>query len=465
MLKVQGSSKRYEQALEVLHGALEFGIHPSLDGITALAGRLGSPHNDYACIQVGGTNGKTSTARLIAALLTAHGHKTGLYTSPELVYYEERVEIDGAVIARDDFATAVLDAHEAAEGLVAEGVVEAVTEFELLTAAGLALFSRHGVRTAVLEVGLGGRWDATSVVRPAVAVVSGIGLDHTAILGDTLELVAREKAAIIRQGTHAVLGPGTADTRSVFLDRIHEVGAEARVVDEGSVGAPTANEPHGSVRFVRDLCPDGFMLDVETPLASYRQLDFSGPGYQAANIATAIAAAEVALGGPLDHAATQQALASVRTPGRFELLRDDPLLVIDASHNPQSASVLADELIRKYGTPVPAVLLLGILADKDADGIIDALTPLFSEIAVTCSQSPRAISPDELAARVAQRAGISTAVYSSAALALKELTQAGKPVIATGSITIAGEVKRAFLSPPASEAKRGSDAAGDVACG
>lgn len=177
----------YREALEALQGALKFGINPGLGPIERMCAALGDPQGAYRCVQVAGTNGKSSTSRMTAALLRSQGIKTALYTSPELVRYPERMEIDGRVVSDGQFASAV----EAALGAAAACSIEA-TEFELLTAGALWLFAQEGVEAAVLECGLGGRWDATSVCTPQVAVITGIALDHTHILGDTLEAIAAE---------------------------------------------------------------------------------------------------------------------------------------------------------------------------------------------------------------------------------------------------------------------------------
>ncbi|MDR2587572.1 MAG: bifunctional folylpolyglutamate synthase/dihydrofolate synthase, partial [Coriobacteriales bacterium] len=291
-----------------------------------------------------------------------------------------------------------------------------VTEFELLTAAALWLFAEEQVDFAVLEVGLGGRWDATSVVEPKVAVITGIGLDHTAILGDTLEQIASEKAAIIKQGSVPVLGPGTAAVREVFLARCREVGVAPLIVDR-----PPDNRPEGPERF---------------------------PRYQEQNIACALAATTAALGYEPETAHIQQALSSLSIPGRFELIRSTPPLLIDASHNPQSARVLAEALVERYGQDEATgllntfdTLLLGILRDKDAAGIIEALSPLFAHVAVTQSPSSRAIPAAELAEMVVHVSGHKPEVYTSVSEALVSLTARATSVVATGSITLAGAVK------------------------
>ncbi len=431
--------REYERACATLREALRFGMDLSLEPIERMCAAMGDPQKSYACLQVAGTNGKTSTARMTAALVQACAGtrgcaggegdvaarvpsagtraatdapaKIGLYTSPGLTCYNERMEIfeGGAGHARAISDGAFAEAIDAA---VAAGEKAGVvpTEFELLTAAALWWFAEEGVDAAVLECGLGGRWDATSVVEPAVSVLTGVGLDHTRILGDTLEQIAGEKAAIIKPGSTAVLAPGLP-CRAHLVRRAREVGAS--VVDA-----------------------DPADLDL---LADPRAIS-SFPSYQRPNIATALKAAEAFFGERI--AACPQAsrvLSALFVPGRFECLRKDPLLIIDAAHNPQSAAVLAKEAAARFEPPMPA-LLLGILADKDAAGIVHALAPLFSDIVVTRSSSPRALDPHDLAALVAAETGHAPACAPDIESALSML--AGTPLLATGSITVAGEVKR-----------------------
>lgn len=411
----------YNDAVSALTHALAFGIDPSLEPVRSMCSALGDPQHAFKCMQVAGSNGKTSTSRMIAALMNACGHKTGLYTSPHLVKYPERIEIGGIVVDDRFFAQAVSRAYDAAQDCGIEA-----TEFELLTVAALWLFAHERVEWAVLECGLGGRWDATSVVDPQVAVVTGVALEHTAVLGDTLEEIAAEKAAIIKPGGQAVLAYGLP-AAEVFEARAREVGAPFTYAD------PNAAAPY------------------EDELAHL-------PGYQRMNFATALLAVTRAFDAEPLPETVRAALSAFSVPGRFETLREEPLLVVDAAHNPQSAQVLALELKRRFAIsrravpvteaesqigkpPIPA-LLLGVLADKDVRGVVEALCPLFDTTVVTESPSPRAISAPQLARIVREVTGRDPQVAASVreALALLE----NEPVVATGSITIAGEVKRLF---------------------
>lgn len=436
----------YDEAVAALRSALKFGVNPSLDGIVALCEALGRPQDAMAIVQVAGTNGKTSTARFTAALLQAQGLKTALYTSPELERYPERIEVDGSVIDDAGFARAVGAAVDTASALHAShhGDPGPVTEFELLTAAALWHFRECGVEIAVLEVGMGGRWDATSVAAPSVAVITGVGLDHTHILGDTIEQIAAEKAAIVRPGSSAVLGPSTAVVESIFVSRAEHVGTHPWAVREAGEPSPVAEEltVRYSVKHRPDALGDMLAMDVSGVHASYESLRCALPAYQAPNVATAIAAAEAALGRALDPESVGVALRDVRVPGRFEVVSAEPLLVVDAAHNPQAAAVLAATVADVWPQPSNRpTLVLGILADKDSRGIVEALAPLFERIVVTASRSPRSMAPEALSDVVAAVTGRVPQTENSVAEAIDALFAHGRSILATGSITVAGEAR------------------------
>ena len=396
-------SMTYDDAVATLEDALKFGMDPSLEPIRAMCAAMGDPQKRYRCVQVAGTNGKSSTTRMIAVLLHAQGLRVGLYVSPHLIKYPERIEIDGRVVSDEDFARGIEVALDAA----ARACVQA-TEFELLTAAALWLFAREDVDWAVLECGLGGRWDATSVVDPQVAVITGVALEHTAILGDTIEKIAGEKAAIIKPGSHAIFAHDLA-AQGVFERQAQDVGT-----------------PYSYAK-------------LDATRAFDDELAYM-PAYQRSNLATALAAVTVALGHAPSPESASIALGGLVIPGRFEILRHDPLVIVDAAHNPQSAHVLAGELRRLFdGDAAIPTLLLGVLDDKDARGIIRELCPLFDRIVVTASSSTRAVPATELASLVAEETGVRPEATHDVRAAQELLS--GEPIVATGSITVAGEVK------------------------
>ncbi len=437
----------YSEARAALDRALVFGINPSLGGITALCAQLGDPQDRFASVQITGTNGKTSTARITHAILHAHGAAAGLYTSPELERVNERIELGDGPVRDDGFAEAVSAALDAAEALrpKAQGTEAGFTEFELTTAAALWAFSHAGVEFAVLEVGMGGRWDATSVVSPAVAAITGVGLDHTAILGDTLELIAAEKAAIIKPGSTAVLGPGTAGVEHVFLEQSQRVGASCLAVREAHVSTPVAEDL--TVRFRVLAGPDSVeghtSLEVAGVCGDYGVFTLPAPRYQADNVATAIAVAEAAWGRALDADSLRRALEGITLPGRFELVRRRPPVVVDGSHNPQAALVLASAIAQAWPQPAARpTVVLGVLADKDATGIVGALAPVVSAFVVTEPRSARAMDAGELAAIIEAETGVPPMVVRDLSQALHSaMNTSDAGVVVTGSLTTAGQAR------------------------
>ncbi len=442
-----GAPLGYQHAVAVLRSALTFGIHPSLDGIRALAGHLGAPQGAFASVQVTGTNGKTSVTRITAALLEAHGMSAGAFVSPDLGSYTDRMEIGGRPVSEDRFAAAVEAAVAAAHIAADHGYAGPVTEFELLTAAALWLFRDAGCSHAVLEVGMGGRWDATSVVSPVVSVITGVGLDHTEHLGDTREAIAFDKAHIIKPGSVAILGPGTAGVEDVFISRAEATGCPLWSVRSVGSSTPSAEELTVRVRVESTSSTPGGQTHfrVRGIHGTYDALAICAPAYQATNVATAIAALEATLGHALSPEKVRTAVAGLGFPGRFEVLSRTPLVIADGSHNPEAAAVLATAVREQMAGPAPRVLL-GVLAEKDARGIIEALAGAVGEWFVTAPDSPRALGVDELAALVEATIGVVPGRYAGVSDALDALVIPGaRPLLVTGSLTMAGEARRLLL--------------------
>ncbi len=441
-------ARTYDEVVAALRSAMSFGIHPSLTGIRALAEALDHPECAYESVQVTGTNGKTSVTRATAAILTAQGMRTGAYTSPHLESYTERIALDVAPIDEAGFTRALALALEAADELASvsaetlglgRGVTQpAFTEFELLTAGALVAFREAAIDWAVLEVGMGGRWDATSVVDPRVAVVTGVSLDHTDRLGSTREAIAADKAYIIKPGSIAVIGPGCAGVEHVFIERALAVGAPLVHVGRGEddVAWHVVEEPRTIGQPLR--------LSVDGVHARYGDLVVCAPAYQAPNVATAIAAAESALGGPLDAARLRTALANLTFPGRFEIVSRDPLIIVDGAHNPEAASVLAHTMEEELGGIAP-VIVLGVMADKDVEGVVHALVGHAAGFVCTQSRSSRALAAPDLALTVQRLGGpvlgVETTVRDAVACALGSAPEA---VVCTGSIYVAGEARTAL---------------------
>lgn len=451
----------YDEALEQLHSALRFGICPMLETVEDMLAELGDPDLCYDCVQIAGTNGKTSTSRFTAAILAGEGLSVALYTSPELVSYTERMEVGGHPVSEAAFAHGIAAAAEAGRRVNASRAAAGerpydVTEFDTLTVAAAVVFAEAGVDVAVLECGMGGRWDATSAMKSIRSVaVTGIGLDHTRILGDTLEAIAGEKAAIIKPGRACVLGIGCATPTSVedvFLEQCRAAGVTptlVRALDRVDV----AGEMHPGIAREHAGLPQASFgvtkrphrlgapleLSVNTPRSLYAELACLKPDYQAANVACAVALAEAHLGRALAQDALFESLVTCPTPGRFQLLRPEPPVLIDACHNPQSVEAfLAAVAAVEPDVARRPLLLCAVLADKDVAGIVRLLAPAFPSVCVTQTASPRALAVHELAGLFREAGATVTAEYPDVATATSALC--GESYVACGSITLAGEV-------------------------
>ena len=449
----------YTEALQTLHAACKFGIQPMLETVVDMLAELGDPDLSFRSLQISGTNGKTSTSRYVAAILRGEGLRVALYTSPELVSLTERMEVDGVPVSEGTFAHGVAAAAEAGRRVNVRRRASGerpydVTQFDILTVAACVAFAQADVDVAVLECGMGGRWDATSAVKSIEAVaVTGVGLDHTRILGDTLEAIAGEKAAIIRCGQSCVLGVGTATPDSVedvFLDRCRSQDVTPVLLRperlEDAAGEMHAGVPRrhasllqASYRITsRPRCLGAPLeLTVRTPRRAYTGLTALKPSYQAANIACAVTLTEAFLDGELDGDRLLESVRQCPTPGRFSLLRPDPPVLVDACHNPQSVDAFLAAL--QDIAPDPATrppLLCAVLADKDVGGIVSRLARAFPAVVCTQTSSSRSLGADELVRRFLAAGAKVTGNYGSVAAALAAMS-AG-PLVGCGSITLAG---------------------------
>ena len=406
--------------LQALRGGEHAGMRPGLERIEGLLDALGRPEQRYRLVQVAGTNGKGSVAAMLATILKSAGHRVGLYTSPHLVSFRERIRVDGEAIAEDG----VVDGVEALGTLIARFDASV---FEATTALALDHFAREAVDVAVLEVGLGGRLDATTVGTPEVEVISRIDLDHQAILGSTLEAIAGEKAAIIRSGI-AVSAAQAPEAERVIV-------ARAAAVD-----VPLLLEGRDLSVSVERRGPDGQRVTCAGPGWSLPGIELAMPAsYQPSNALLATAAAR-ALGA--GEAAIRAGLARAWWPGRFQVLRGARgYLVLDGAHNPAGARALATSLRDVFGH-TPVTFVLGILGDKDAAGIIAALIPLARRFILVAPPSPRASAPDALRALIPARVDVTVAGAPPEALARAAATAADGVVCVAGSLFLIGDVLR-----------------------
>ncbi|AEB06924.1 FolC bifunctional protein [Coriobacterium glomerans PW2] len=422
-------------------GRISSGATPLLETVVDMLEMLERPDRHLACLQIAGTNGKTSTARFSAAILAGEGKRAALYTSPELVRVPERMEVCGSVVSDDMFAHGVSAAVEAGRRVnaarsAANKQEYVITPFDLLTVAALVIFALEAVDVAVLEVGLGGRWDATSATDPVAVAITGIGLDHMGILGDTLAEIAAEKAAVVKPGRICVLGEGTheASVERVMDERCRSCGVEPLIANHELLHAP-------------EHLGDSVAFSTRTARFLYR-VKMPKPIYQAQNAATAIMLVEAYLGRQLDGERLESSLASCPTPGRFDLIRSHPLLLVDACHNPQSCEVFVSALDAiEADKRCRPTLLIAALSDKDVEGVAAALIPAFPRVAVTQTKSSRAVRASDLARIVRcelERENRDEhdliGVFPTVRHALRALSDSASSVVAAGTITLAGEV-------------------------
>jgi len=399
-----------EQAERYLLGLELFGMRFGLDRMRRLMTALGSPQERYGTIHVVGTNGKSSTTRMIAAILHRHGLRSGAYLSPHLVSFAERIRIDDADVAPDRFAAAVERARHAAEKV--DRTLEEddrVTQFEALTAAAYDELAAAGVEVAVVEAGLGGRYDATNVIPSKVQVLTNVGLEHTRWLGPTVTDIAAEKLDVVQPGGTLVVAPD-----------LHP--------DALALAQETADH-----RGARLVC-----AQTETGLEVLAR----GP-YQRRNFALARAAAQAYLG-ELDDEAVRAAGASTLVPGRFEVVGHDPETVLDGAHNPGGIAALVEALEDFVGER-RLVACISILDDKDAAGMLRELLPLCAEIVCTTNANPRALTPATLRSLCHQLGGPPSRTVADPGRALREARELAGPdgvALATGSIYLIADLLR-----------------------
>jgi dihydrofolate synthase / folylpolyglutamate synthase len=422
----------FSQAEEYLLGLELFGMRFGLDRMHKLMTVLGLPQRRFASIHVVGTNGKSSTVRFCAAILQRHGLRAGSYTSPHLGSFRERIEVGEEPVSEAAFAAAVQRAAHAAE-LVnrTQEADDRVTQFEALTAAAYHELARRGVEVAVIEAGLGGRFDATNVIPSKVQVLTTVGLEHTRWLGPTLTDIAEEKLAVVRDGGTLVVGELEPD---VFA-------AAQRVAAEH--GATLVATTRGGATFVPIS-----LHKSPTPMVrpADRGIALRAPGrFQRRNFALAARAAEAFLGHALDEDAVERAGAETRIPGRLDVVGRRPLTVYDGAHNPEGARALADSLDDVLGDHRPRVAVIGVLEDKDAAGMLEALLPHVDRVVFTRSRNPRSLPPATLATlaeKLGERPAETVAHPRAAVDRARALAGPAGAVLATGSIYLVADLVR-----------------------
>jgi dihydrofolate synthase / folylpolyglutamate synthase len=394
-------AERYLLSLEL------FGMRFGLDRMRRLMTALGSPQERYGTVHVAGTNGKSSTVRMTAAILARHGLRAGAYLSPHLVAFTERIRIDDTDLSEERFAAAVARAKRAAEKVdrtLEEG--DRVTQFEALTAAAYSELAEVGADVVVVEAGLGGRWDATNVIPSKVQVLTNVGLEHTRWLGPTIADIAAEKLDIVRPGGTLVVGADLHEDAMTLAERV---------------------------------CAERGATLVVAPADSGLELLARGE-VQQRNFAVARAAAE-AYHGPLDDAAVVEAAAGTLVPGRFQVVSEAPATVIDGAHNAAGMAALAGSL-RTFAAGRPIVACVSVLDDKDAAAMLRALLPLCTEVVFTQSANPRALPAGTLESLARQVGGPPARTVQEPLEAARAAAGPGGVVVATGSIYLIADLLR-----------------------
>ncbi len=432
------------ELIKIIEAALmkrwpESKIEPSLDRISALVDALGSPQLSYPTVHIGGTNGKTSTSRMVDALFSELDYRTGRFTSPHLESFLERISIKGESINPAELIATYNDIALYLDLIDSRSDIP-ISYFEALTAMAFVAFAEHPVDIGIIEVGMGGDWDATNIVQSAVSVLMPIGLDHMEYLGETIEEIARTKSGIIKPESHVVLAAQEPEVARILLEKVVEKSAIP--YREGLEFALTK----------RDIAVGGQLISVRGVHGEYTDIYLPLHGaHQAANAAVAIATVEAFVGVKLDEELVRTAFANVSSPGRLEILHRDPTVIVDAAHNPHGADALADTIRNEFDFE-SIFCVLGILGEKDVKGVLKALEPVVDRLIVTKSESPRALPVAELFAEAVQVFGndrvfkeddLNSAITYAMeqATLINQVSDGVSAVLVTGSVVTAGAAR------------------------
>jgi dihydrofolate synthase/folylpolyglutamate synthase len=425
-------------------------IEPTLERIAALVDMLGSPQLTYPTIHIGGTNGKTTTSRMIDSLLFEMGLRTGRFTSPHLESYLERIAINGEPIAAKDLIFSFNDISAYLD-LMDEKFEHPISFFEAITALAFAAFAEHPIDVGVIEVGMGGQWDATNVVKADVSVIMPIGLDHTEYLGETLTEIAQTKAGIIKEGGYVVLAQQEPECAVELLKQAALVGADvAREGVEYSV-------------LTRSIAVGGQLLAIQGTKEIYTDIFIPLHGkHQASNAAAALVAVEVFFGDQdLDIEAVRAGFANVKSPGRCEVLHRDPTIIVDAAHNPHGASAIADTIQTEF-TFDEVIGVFAPMGDKDVRGILLELEQVMDSVIVTANTSPRSMKVEELeriaseifgSDRVFTAPTVTDAIDKAVKDCIRPLSEDTIGILITGSVVTVGEARAIVRKKFAKEEK------------
>lgn len=422
----------YQEAMDYLKGLTTFGINLGLDRIKDLLSRLGNPEKELVCIHVGGTNGKGSTCAMLSSILDQSGRKVGLFTSPHLHSYTERIRINGQDIGKDEIAALLTKMRVHLDQMVQTGG-EHPTEFEVSTALALLYFARQKVDMAVMEVGLGGAIDSTNVISPEISLITNVGMDHMDYLGSTVEDIARVKAGIIKAGRDVITAADHPGVLQVIREKAREQGSPLWEYEKDFSAEPVSHSFDGQV----------FNCTVQNTTFSGLKISLRGR-HQLINASLAVAAA-VKLG--IGEAGIRAGLEKAEWPCRLETVRIHPLIVMDAAHNHHGIRVLVQAL-QEYWPEKKKVLLLGMLADKEREKVAAEIAPLVERIVVTKPNSPRAGQWEQVAEFVrpyVREVVVEENIFRAVDQAL-EMTGEEEMLLITGSIYMVSEARAHLLS-------------------
>lgn len=421
----------YKEAMTYIENTAKFGSNLGLERTIKILELLGDPHKKIKCVHVAGTNGKGSTAAMITRILMEAGYRTGMYTSPFLEEFEERIQIDGGNIGKDRLAEVVTAVSGAVEKVIDLGY-DHPTEFEIITCAMFLYFYEEKVDYAVVEVGLGGRLDSTNVITPVLSIITSISLDHTNILGETLKEIAGEKAGIIKEGVPVVSYPQEPEAEEVIALKCESLGSELTEVESGSA---------------EFLCIDGFAqkIRIKTDRNNYEaSLSLLGR-HQIMNCAVAVTAAEKLMEAGLNISRDNiiSALKNIRWIGRLEVMKEDPLTVIDGAHNISGIKLLCESL-KVYFRYNNLILIIGILRDKQVEEMIEVIAPMAERIITVTPNSYRAEDSHELSSIIKKYNRNTEACESYAEAYGKALGyyQKGDMILACGSLYMIGDMRK-----------------------
>lgn len=444
----------YDEAIQYWFGRINYEQKTpqpgdfKLDRMRLLLERLGNPERRFRIVHVAGSKGKGSTAAMLAAILRAEGYRVGLFTSPHLVRVEERIQVDGEPISRDELTarlTEIRDLAQSTRNSDGQPLDASLTFFEIATAMGFLHFTYRAAEWVLLEVGLGGRLDSTNVCLPRLALVTSISFDHQEQLGYTLASIAGEKAGIIKPGRPTVSGVLQAEAQAIVAERCRQVGAPLRQLGRDF------HYRHEPARIDGDDRPG--RVTITTWRRTYPELMLKLVGeHQAANAALAVAAIELLReeGVPLHDRSLVEGLAGVEWPARLEVVQRRPLVLLDCAHNVASAEALRDAILRSFAVRGKRILVFAVSRDKDYAGILAVLEPLFAQIVLTRFQtSPRYVPPERLRDALSPGTAASVAESPAAAVAAaRKLLTSDDLLCVTGSVFLAGEVRPLLVGEP-----------------